>query len=243
MSNPIFLLFACLFLPIILFVLLIGTVASHDLHHHTKRRAENFHKLADTLAFDFKPEGDPKLLPPVDIPQEALVIFSQGNSKRIYNLLQGRIHDVDIAIYDYEYGIPASKNKELYNQTIIEFRSNCAHLPNFNLQPVHALQKKIEAWLVSKDINFADDPLFSSRYSLQGHDEAMIRKLFGAKVRQHYTQQWSFSTECYQQRLLFYQERQQFNSVEASKFLYKALDILGLFEEASHTTDNPKADF
>jgi hypothetical protein len=189
-----------------------------------KKRTEAFKQAAEELGFDFLPKGDGRLMGELG----RFHLFSQGHSRRLYNLLRGEASGLEVAIFDYSYTVGAGKHQQTWNQTVVCFHLPDADLPQFSLRP-ESIWHKIGQWFGYQDINFDSHPAFSKNYLLRGGDEEAIRELFTPDVLEFYEGQTGLSTEGGGSRLLYYRHGKRGDPKDARSLLEQGFKVLALF--------------
>src|SRR5262245_9644470 len=125
-------------------------------HVAEKKRTEAFQKTAGELGFDFLASGEANFLESL----KCFHLFSQGHSKKLWNLLRGQTQDLEVAIFDYRYTTGSGKHSHTWNQTVIAFRFEGTSLPTFSLRPEN-IGHRISTWFGYQDINFDTHKNFS----------------------------------------------------------------------------------
>jgi hypothetical protein len=167
-----------------------------------KKDRELKQAIAQELRLQFLPQGDPQLFSLI----ENLPFFQYGRSRKITNLIQGKISrrgkSIFVAIFDYQYwhgrgdtttidpsdtgiSISSEQRGELEYQTVLFFYDQSLNLPAFRLRPEHLLDKAGNL-LGFQDLNFEQFPQFSKRYHLQTQQAAAVRTLFQPNLIQYY---------------------------------------------------------
>ena len=171
-------------------------------HLAEKKRTEQLGPVAEQLGFDFSPQGDPALLESL----KPFRLFSQGHSEKLWNLMRGHTHDLDVAIFDYRYVTGGGKHSHTWLHTVVCFRFDGEPLPSFALRPEN-LFHKIGALFGYQDIDFKSHSTFSKNYLLRGEDEAAIREVFTPDLLDFYAEQTGICTEGSGNVLLVYREK------------------------------------
>jgi hypothetical protein len=187
-----------------------------------KKRVVNLRTTAEAMGFSFSTKGDASLLKNL----QHFHLFSQGHSRKIRNLVQGKVDDVDVAVFDFIYN-PMTR-KGVSKQTVILLESDRLQLPPFALRP-ERLMHKVGSLLGYHDIDFDDYPTFSKRYILQGRDEEQVRSLFNSEVLWHYEELQGVSTEGAGRQLIYYRASRRTASEALQEFLEEGLRVYHLF--------------
>ena len=86
-------------------------------------------------------------------------LFARGHSRKVYNVMQGNVDDVDVTIMDYKYATNRGRHRNTTYQTVVLFRSDQLDLPQFTLRREHVFHK-LAATFGHQDIDFDDYPTF-----------------------------------------------------------------------------------
>ncbi len=168
---------------------------------HEKKRRETLQQVAQQMGFSFEPKGPP----PGAMGFGDCPLFKSGRSKRIYNVMQGAVADVQLHLFDYKYTVGSGKNSTTYNQTVAVFEMTQIKLPQFRLGP-EGFFHKIGEMFGMQDIDFDTHPTFSKKYRLTSDDEATIRAAFTPTVleffEQHIARKWN--VHCWDKWLVVY---------------------------------------
>src|SRR5262249_59859928 len=111
------------------------------------------------LGFHFLPNGDGLTLEQLAHFQ----LFSQGTSRKIRNLMQGKAEQLEVKVFDYEYALGSGESLETPAQSVVCFCAPDLSLPSFSLRPRTLLQK-IAAFFGYQHIEFGGHPEFSLHY-------------------------------------------------------------------------------
>jgi hypothetical protein len=219
-------------LPIILFaVLIIGAVGAliFLLVAYTKKKAAErmraMQQAAATLGWAFIADAPFEMIPGL----ERHYLFSQGHSKKLYNMMYGMIDGARAAIFDYTYTVGHGKNSATYNQSIVYFQSEQLDLPFFSLRPEGFGHKLISAFGY-QDIDFSNRPTFSSKYLLRGQDEQAIRRTFQEPALAYYENNLKLSTDGGGNEIFFYRHHIRVEPPAVRSFLDWGLTMLNLFQ-------------
>ncbi|HLW64092.1 MAG TPA: hypothetical protein VKS79_02155 [Gemmataceae bacterium] len=189
-----------------------------------KKRTEAFQKVAEEFGFKFLPKGDAGLLGSLS----SFYLFSQGHSKKLFNLMRGTTRDLQVCIFDYRYTVGYGKHQKIYQQSVICFEAEDMDLPSFNLRP-ESFWHKIGAVFGYKDINFDTHPEFSKRYLLRGPDEEEIREVFTPEVLDQLEETNGICIEAEGPQLIYYRSSKRLKPDETKKLMGEGFDILAVF--------------
>ncbi|MGF1452038.1 MAG: hypothetical protein ACFB21_08210 [Opitutales bacterium] len=153
---------------VVLFVVVTATAIANE-----KKRRRELERLAGDLSLEYKGDaGGPEYLGLDTLPH-----FRRGRSRRAYNLMQGKLADAEVMLFDYRYRTGSGKNSSTHHQTLAAFEVPAGGLPTFQCEPEHFFHALGEM-LGFHDIDFPRFPEFSRSYRLKGDDEAAVRELF-----------------------------------------------------------------
>lgn len=138
-----------------------------------RKRAEAMAYATQAIGFRYAAEGELELLrATADLP-----LFNRGRGHKVRNLAKGRLHEAEVALFDYQYTVGGGKNSRTFRQTVALFPVR--GLPDFVVAPENVLHR-IGGLFGYQDIDFEHSPEFSRRYLLRGADETAIRAAFGS---------------------------------------------------------------
>lgn len=167
--------------PILLFggfLALIAVLAVFG-HLQVKRRREDFKALAQREGFSYAQQDLESVL---DLGR-GFKLFQEGTNRRACNVLTGRISEVTGVLADFHYTTGSGKHAQNHQITVCLIHHPRLHLPEAFLRRQVAVFDALGKWFGGQDLNFDDDPQFSNRFVLQGHDEPATRTLFNPEVR------------------------------------------------------------
>jgi carbonic anhydrase len=213
-----------LWLFIIPGVIAIIAVALYVNYLVEKKRTEGMQRVAEELGFEFSPKGDGPLLTELSL----FNLFTQGHSRRLYNLMRGEANNLEVDIFDYTYVTGSGKSSHTWNQTIVCFGMGETSLPSFSLRP-ETFWDKIGSWFGYQNINFDTHAGFSDKYLLRGRDEEAVRGLFPDEVLGSFERQPGLSVEGYGHRLVFYRQSKRVDPDNLRAFLEEGFKVLALF--------------
>lgn len=217
--------------PIMFVVLVLGAVTAVIVLlviYTNKKAAERTRALqqaAAQLGWAFNAEADLSIIPGL----EQHHLFSQGHSKKLYNMMYGTIDGGRASIFDYRFTVGHGKNAHTYNQSVVYFQSQRLELPSFSLRPEGFGHKLISA-LGYQDIDFGNHPTFSSKYLLRGADEQGIRRAFNEAVLSYYENNLKIYTDGAGNEIFFYRQGVRVEPVDVRALFEWGLNMLGLFQ-------------
>ena len=155
-----------------------------------KKRIEALRVACDSLGFAFEEKGDPEAVKSrADLP-----LFGHGHTRRVTNVMTGRVGGQEVKLFDYQYTTGGGKESHTSRQTVAFFPGGGQHLPDFVLAPENVLHKIGQAFGY-QDIDFDSNPAFSSRYLLRGRDDYAIRSAFSPDTLSFFEQHEGWHVE------------------------------------------------
>jgi len=193
--------------------------------YYAKKRTEALQAIAPSLGLSFSEKADTSFQPSLN----HFHLFSRGHSKKVKNVMNGSVKEIDITIFDYRYTTGSGKNSRTRSQTVILFRSDLLQLPPFALRPEN-LFHKIGKTFGYQDINWDSHPTFSEKYLLRSTDEQACRDLFNDDILEYYDQHQGLSTEGGGDSFLFYRASKKVSPVDIQSFLEDGIHVYSLFQ-------------
>ncbi|MHB8897386.1 MAG: hypothetical protein ACYC6Y_01420 [Thermoguttaceae bacterium] len=189
-----------------------------------KKRREAWQRTADELGLPFLGDGSEILRRCA-----TLKAFDRGTGRKLYNVIQGDAGDTRITIGDYRFTTGSGKHRTTHVYTACVLESGNLRTPHCYLRPQVAFFDRLGALLGGQDINFDDDPEFSSAYVLQADTEAAARQLFGEELRSWFAARKSerFYFETRGSLLVFHYGKTR-KPAEAGQLMQQALEAMGL---------------
>ena len=135
-----------------------------------RERTESLRRVAETAGLSFEPEADLDAVRALGDVQ----LFDRGHSRRVTNMMTGRLGGQQLTVFDYRYTIGGGKNQHTSTQTVVMLKSSKTSLPDLQMAPENPLYKIAEIFGY-QDIDIDSSPEFSRRYVVKGADAAAIR--------------------------------------------------------------------
>ncbi len=192
-----------------------------------KRRTEKFRLVAEELGLPFFPKGDQLLIGRLS----EFHLFSEGDRKKIENMLHGESDTVEVAIFGYKYTVGGGKDSSTNRQSVIYFQSQSLDLPKFALRP-ESIFHRIGGVFGYQDIDFETHAGFSKSYLLRGTDEEQIRETFTDQVLEYFEQHQGISVEAARDDLIFYRASKRIKPTDVRQFMEEGFRVFRLFENA-----------
>ena len=202
-------------------------------HQVEKERKEQLGAVASRLGFEFSPESQPQMAEHL----ARFPLFSQGHSKKAWNVMNGRAGDVKVQIFDYTFTTGVGKSSRNWAQTVFLFESGRLRLPAFSLRP-QGFWDKIAGAFGQQDIDFEANPEFSRAYILQGRDEGLVRTLFSEPVVAYYTRHPGLCVEGEGGQLIYYHRDPRVEPEQIPRFFQEGLDVLDLWIQKKGVAEN-----
>lgn len=113
----------------------------------------------------------------------------QGRNQRSMNVLRRRRDGVELTLFDHIYVTGSGKSRSAHHQTVCIVGGESGRVPTFFLRRQVPVFDAIGKFFGGQDVNFDEDPDFSSRYVLQSHEgDEVVRGAFRPHVRAHFTE-------------------------------------------------------
>lgn len=109
--------------------------------------------------------------------------FSLGYARKWRHEISGTIGGRAFASFEYSYTVSLGRSSQTYHEAVVRWQDENANLPAFTLAPESFFDRIGQAVLAQPDIDFPDDPAFSSAYALDGFNQGELRALFAPDVR------------------------------------------------------------
>ena len=103
---------ALVFFGLIVVVIVVAVVVTWRME---RARTEALRRVAETAGLSFAPKADLDVVRSLGDVQ----LFGRGHSKRVTNLMTGRLGDQQVAVFDYGYTTGSGKNRNNTNQTVM----------------------------------------------------------------------------------------------------------------------------
>ena len=153
------------------------------------------------------------------------------------NLIHGKRDGIEVKIFDYFYSISSEVGEIRREQTVISFRLNTIDLPRFELRPINFFSltpSNGSKFSLHPAIHFDSFPVFSKKYSLRGHNEKSIRKIFSERILDFFSKNPNICIDARRNTLILYRSNKRVRSKKIRSFLEKGLNLFQLFVEAFH---------
>ena len=111
--------------------------------------------------------------------------FDRGYGRRWRHQISGQYNGVTFTAFQYDYTVSTGRSSSTFRHAMFMWTS-AKTLPQFTLGP-ETFFTRIGEVLGFQDIDFQDDPSFSSAYRLKGWDAGQVRSFFTPQMRQQLT--------------------------------------------------------
>jgi len=138
-----------------------------------RRRSAAMKLAAEHLGYEFYESGVPGHRGDV----LNFELFRTGHTQLSRNAIVGKVKSVEFMIFDFTRVRGHGRNKRTDHYTIMAFESDQLSIPQLSMRPEHVFHK-IGGAMGYQDIDFEENPGFSSKFLLQGSDEIAIREFF-----------------------------------------------------------------
>ncbi len=138
-------------------------------------------------------------------------------------LEHGRISVSDVTLT--EGALSATNDMQI---TLVQIAEVEVAIPDFALEP-EGLLTKFSELAGTRDIDFANHPVFSKKYFLKGDHEEKIRGFFSEPILEFLENREDIHIECHKNRLLFYKKRDLLDTAEilyTEKFAEDFLEVI-----------------
>ncbi|MFW6285960.1 MAG: hypothetical protein ACOC16_02205 [Nanoarchaeota archaeon] len=159
--------FFSLFIGFIMFIVFLTRLG----FKREAERTEDIKNFAISRGLDFYEKEDGNF---VNVKKD-FSLFMYGRRQTVKNII---IKD-KLLIFDYSYYISTGKGGSVKYFTVVE-KKLTNDVPNFIIKKqkkIHSLLKKVGY----QDIDFKENPNFSSKYVLRGQNESMIKSYFNTQ--------------------------------------------------------------
>lgn len=181
--------------------------------------------VAEELGMTFLPDAGNRIIENLSNHH----LFSEGGRKKVTNLLKGRTQDVEVCIFDYKYSDNYRGNSQsIKKQTVIYFTHQDLDLPQFEMRPENIFHK-IGSYFGMQDIDFDNQPGFSSNYLLKGRDEEAVRSMFTDEHFDYFSHHLDWNIEGNGKDLVIYEANERQDPEDIKDFFEKGLKVMRLF--------------
>lgn len=150
---------------------------------------------------------------------------------KVTSVMRGRVGEAEVFMFDYAYTVHTGKSSHTVTQTVFFANDKNWYLPDFRLKPETWWQKVLSKIGLRQDINFEDNPDFSSQFWLTGEIEELIRKKFSADLQNFLTERPPVHIEGSNYYLITYKPGKALNADEAQVFFEHCCQLTKLLQE------------
>ncbi|MBL7661361.1 hypothetical protein JNK13_01280 [bacterium] len=191
-----------------------------------KKRREALLAVSRQIGFQYL-ESDPGTFFAQLAPFQ-LATFGKAYSRKLFNILKGRISEGELILADYRYTSGSGKNKHTRNQTIMLLQSDKLSLPQFELRPENFFDKLADTFGF-KDIDLPQHPEFSKTFLIKGAEQQHVQALFSPTVITYLMQNRDLHIEGSGNQLLIYRYNRITPAEQVSRRREEASQIARLF--------------
>lgn len=152
-------------------------------------------------------------------------LFRHGSSRRIRNIVYGRVEGVEVILFDYSYTTGSGKNRHTSHQTVGFFQSDTLGLPEFVARP-EGMFDKIGQVFGYQDIDLPMHPEFSRKFILRGANEAAIRRAFTPGVARFFEENAGLSIEAKTDRFILYRSGTPLKPEQWAEWMRTGLNVV-----------------
>ena len=112
--------------------------------------------------------------------------FHQGFYRKWRHEISGSMGGHQFAAFEYLYTVSTGRSSYTYREAIIKWENADTNLPQFIVAPETFISRIGQSVFGAQDVDFPEDPAFSSAYVLKG-DPASVTALFTPALRSYLT--------------------------------------------------------
>jgi len=169
---------ALLFFGILIVFVVVAVAAVYIGYYLNQQRIKAYTTFCASSGYQFVADRDGAQQEFVHV----VPFFNRGYARRWRYEISGQYNGVAFTAFQYDYTISTGRSSSTYRHAMLKWKSN-RPLPQFTLGP-ETFFTRIGDVLGFHDIDFADDPAFSSSYRLKGADEDAVGAFFSSAMRQ-----------------------------------------------------------
>jgi len=144
-----------------------------DIEYAAYAQAHNFQYLPS------RPGGQ-------DVYAGIVPFFHQGFYRKWRHEISGSMGGHQFAAFEYLYTVSTGRSSYTYREAIVKWENADTNLPQFIVAPETFISRIGQSVFGAQDVDFPEDPAFSSAYVLKG-DAASVTTLFTLAVRGYLT--------------------------------------------------------
>jgi hypothetical protein len=111
-----------------------------------------------------------------------LPFFHQGSYRKWRHEISGSMGGHQFAAFEYLYTVSTGRSTYTYREAIVKWENSDTNLPYFIVAPETFINRIGQSLFGAQDVDFPEDPEFSSAYVLKG-DPTSVTALFTPAVR------------------------------------------------------------
>ena len=117
---------------------------------------------------------------------DVVPFFHRGSFRRWRHEISGSMGGHQFAAFEYLYTVSSGRSSSTYREAIIKWENADTNLPKFIVAPETFINRIGQSLFGAQDVDFPEDPVFSSAYVLKG-DPGLVAALFTPAVRGYLT--------------------------------------------------------
>lgn len=163
-------------LAFFIIALIAGAIALSFWFNHRRKKA------IQQFASDLGLECTPTLSERDQATFSRFELSRYGHGRASTNAIVADTDQVKMTVFEHRYRTGSGKNQSTHRLTIVMMTSDAILAPEFELEP-ERWYSKIAELFGRQDIDFKDDPDFSSNFQLRGPSESAIREFLSPARR------------------------------------------------------------
>jgi hypothetical protein len=198
-------------------------VAYFGLERYRKqRRTQQMRAAAAQLGYEFI-DHEGSLAGALD----GFALLARGRNQERSNFLRTRMDGTTVTLFDHGYITGSGRRQRTFRQSVLLMEPRALELPAFSLRP-ERFGEKLQGLKGRPDIDFDNQPRFSSAYALEGADEARIRTLLSSEKLAFFAGHPGLGIESNGPRLLYYRPGKRVSPGAIPAFLAEGLAALNV---------------
>jgi hypothetical protein len=172
----------------------------------------------------------------ISLSQYPFELFSKGHGRSTRNIIRQNKAGRNVLIFDFTYNTTSGTDANGHQQTSANRQTVCLiedqhlRLPQFVMRP-QGFFDQFGSLFGTGDIDFHDNPGFSSAYYLTGSNEADIRTVFNSRTVSYFENHQGWYIEGLGNRILVCRKGHLMQSSSYSDFYHGCMHIADLFAD------------
>ena len=193
--------------------------------YYERKRTEAMAAVAAEIGLEFSADQNDALLERLQV----FALFTKGHSPKMRNLMTAETDLATLTIFDYRFVTGGGQHSTTHQQSVILMQSDSLDLPRFRLKP-EGFFDKIGAAIGFQDIDFDENPEFSTAFTLKGDDESAIRTFFDSEMLSEFVEHQGVAVESDRSLFIYYQTGRK-KPAEIRQFMTDGYAIYSAFAE------------